>query len=73
VTQNGCESSITNGQRSYLNQVDREGLTIRSETFFLIYAQIWPFYSSIMNEDQLKEGLLAENICSIEQSSPNLF
>ena len=58
------ESSITNGQRSYLDQVDRGGLTIPSETFFLICAQIWHFYYSIMNEDQLKEVLFAENICS---------
>ena len=58
------KSLKNNNKRSYLDQVDRGGLTIPSETFFLICAQIWNFYATIMKEDHLKEVLYSENNCS---------
>ena len=55
-------SSGAEASPSYIQQVNRGGLTYPSELSFLSCAQAWDFYSKIISEPSLKEQLHATDV-----------
>ncbi len=62
LSEEGTNESVSN----YFNEVNRGGLTIPSELAFLTCIQAWKFYSSVIEQPELKKILHSPNLSSQE-------